>query len=58
MIQKDDLFFFKFLFSEKAGYNLRNDIAHSLLPIEGYNLHVIQLMIIALIRFGKYQIKE
>ena len=54
LFDEDDLLFFKFLLVEKCGYNLRHDIAHSLLPFERYNINYMNLMILALIRLGKY----
>ena len=54
LFDEDDLLFFKFLLVEKAGYNLRHKIAHTLLPFQAYNWHYTNLMILALLRLGKY----
>ena len=54
LFDKDDLLFFKFLLVEKVGYNLRHKIAHSLLPFQGYGWSYMNLMILALLRLGKY----
>lgn len=58
LFDEDDLLFFKFLLVEKCGYNLRHDIAHSLLPFEMYNINYMNLMILALIRLGKYDFRQ
>lgn len=54
LIDKDDLFFFKFLLIEKAGYNLRNKVAHSLMTFNDYNLDYMNLLIMAVLKLGKY----
>lgn len=54
LFDEDDLLFFKFLLVEKVGYNLRHKIAHSLLPFQGYSWSYMNLMILALLRLGKY----
>jgi hypothetical protein len=59
LFDEDDLLFFKYLFVEKAGLNLRHRIAHSLLYFQEYNLDIMHLLIIALLRLGKYDfVKE
>ena len=58
LFDEDDLLFFKFLLVEKAGYNLRHKIAHSLLPFQGYSWPYMNLMILALLRLGKYDFAE
>lgn len=54
LIDKDDLLFFKFLLVEKAGYNLRHKVAHSLMTFYEYNIHYMNLLIMAVLKFGKY----
>ena len=54
LFDEDDLLFFKFLLVDKSGYNLRHKIAHTLLPFQAYNWHYMNLMILALLRLGKY----
>lgn len=54
LIDKDDLLFFKFLLIEKAGYNLRHKVAHSLMTFYEYNIHYMNLLIMAVLKFGKY----
>ena len=51
---EDDLLFFKFLLIEKCGYNLRNRIAHSLMSFQEYDCDYMHLVILALLRLGKY----
>jgi hypothetical protein len=54
LFDEDDLLFFKFLLLEKAGYNLRRKIAHSLMLFQEYNINYMHLLILALLRLGKY----
>lgn len=54
LIDKDDLLFFKFLLVEKGGYNLRHKVAHSLMTFYEYNIHYMNLLIMAILKFGKY----
>lgn len=54
LIDKDDLLFFKFLLVEKAGYNLRHRVAHSLMTFYEYHINLMNLLIMAVLKFGKY----
>ena len=54
LFDEDDLLFFKFLLIEKSGYNLRNKIAHSLMSFQEYDCDYMHLVILALLRLGKY----
>ena len=54
LFDEDDLLFFKYLLVEQAGLNLRHRIAHSLLYFQEYNLDIMHLLIMALLRIGKY----
>ena len=58
LFDENDLLFFKFLLVEKVGYNLRDKIVHSLLPFRGYGWPYMNLMILALLRLGKYDFAE
>ena len=58
LFDEDDLLFFKFLLIEKLGYNLRNKIAHSLIAFQEYNYHYMHLVILALLRLGKYDFTQ
>lgn len=54
LFDEDDLLFFRFLLVEKAGFNLRNRIAHSLMLFQEYGINYMHLLIMALLRLGKY----
>lgn len=54
LFDKDDLLFFKFLLVEKAGYNLRHKVAHSLMKFDEYHIDYVNLLILAILRIGKY----
>lgn len=58
LFDEDDLLFFKYLLVEQAGLNLRHRIAHSLLYFQEYNVDIMHLLIIALLRIGKYDIAK
>ena len=59
LFDEDDLLFFKFLLVEQAGLNLRHRIAHSLLYFQEYGVDLMHLLILALLRIGKYDfVKE
>ncbi len=54
LFDEDDLLFLKFLLVEKAGSNLRHKIAHSLMLFQEYSIDYMHLLILALLRLGKY----
>jgi len=54
LFDEDDLLFFRFLLVEKAGYNLRHRVAHALMHFQEYSVVYIYLLIIALLKLGKY----
>ena len=54
LFDEDDLLFLKFLLVEKAGYNLRHKVAHSLMLFQEYSINHMHLLILALLRLGKY----
>lgn len=59
LFEEDDLLFFRFLLVEQAGLNLRHRIAHSLLYFQEYSVDFMHLLILALLRIGKYDfVKE
>ena len=58
LFDQDDLLFFKFLLVEKAGYNLRHKVAHSLMLFQDYNINYMHLLILAILRLGKYDFVE
>ena len=51
-----DLLLFKFLFVEKEGLNLRNNIAHGFFKFDDYAADYMFLLICAFLRLGKYAI--
>jgi hypothetical protein len=54
LFDKNDLLFLKFLLVEKAGYNLRHKVAHSLMSFYEYNINYMNLLVLAILKFGKY----
>jgi hypothetical protein len=54
LFDEDELLFFKFLFIEQAGYNLRHGVAHAFLSFEEYDINKIHLLLLALLKIGKY----
>ena len=52
----EEILFFKFLLVEKAGYNLRHKIAHSLADDKEYQMGMFHLILLALLRLGKYNL--
>ena len=58
LVDEDDMLFFKFLLIKKGGYNLRHKIAHSLMSFQEYNCDYMHLVILALLRLGKYDPKQ
>lgn len=59
LFDEDDLLFFRFLLVEQPGFNLRHRIAHSLLYFQEYSVDLMHLLVLALLRIGKYDfVKE
>lgn len=54
LFDEDDLLFFRYVLVEKAGYNLRHKIAHSLILFGEYQINYIHLLILALLKIGKF----
>lgn len=57
-LTEDDHFFIKFILTEKAGYNLRNRIAHGLLDDVEYGLQYPILALIIILKLSNYQFKQ
>lgn len=57
LLDPDDLFFLRYLFIEKASCNLRNDVAHSLMISEEYTIDKFHLILLSILRLGKYTLK-
>lgn len=55
-LSADDHFFIKFILTEKAGYNLRNKIAHGLMDNVEYGLEYPILAIIIILKLSNYQV--
>jgi hypothetical protein len=55
---EDDRLFFEYVFSDKGGLNLRNNIAHSFFNEKDYQPDQMLLMIAVVLRLGKYDIKK
>jgi len=56
LFDEDELLFFRFLLVEKAGYNLRHKVAHALMHFHEYSGMYMYLLIIALLKLGKYDL--
>jgi hypothetical protein len=54
LFDEDDLLFLRFLMVEKTGYNLRNDVAHALLLPQQYNVELMHLLFLAILKIGKF----
>ena len=54
----DELLFYRYLFTEQEGLNLRNRIAHSLFFEQEYDMGLANLLFIALLRLFKFEIKS
>lgn len=54
LFDEDDLLLFKFVLVEKAGLNLRHKIAHCLMSFTEYNITYMHLLILILMKLGKY----
>jgi phosphoribosyl-ATP pyrophosphohydrolase len=54
LFSQDDLLFFKYVLVEKAGLNLRHKIAHCLIDYAEYNMTFMHLLLLLLLRLGKY----
>ena len=54
LFDEDDLLFFRFVLVEKAGYNLRHKVAHSLIFYGEYRINYAHLLLLLLLRIGKF----
>jgi hypothetical protein len=57
LFDPDDLLLFKFVLVEKAGYNLRHKIAHSLMLNVEYQINYIHLLLLLLLKIGSYNLR-
>ena len=58
VLGKDDILFLRILLIEKAGYNLRNNIAHSLIKSNDYTIYNANLLLLAILRLSKFDLKD
>lgn len=58
LLGEDDLLFFRFVLVEKAGYNLRHRIAHSLILPQEYTVNYTHLLILLLLKIGKFNLRK
>ncbi|MDE5538433.1 DUF4209 domain-containing protein [Elizabethkingia meningoseptica] len=58
LISKDDLLLLKYVLIEKAGYNLRHKVAHSLMTFDEYNIGQMFLLVVCVLKLGKYNFVE
>jgi hypothetical protein len=55
---EDDLQFFKYLFANEGGINLRNNVAHCYYHFADYHLDKFHLLLAALIKIAQYTFEE
>ncbi len=53
LFNEDEILFFKALLVEKAGYNLRHKVAHSLIQYDEYSIGIAHLLVLLLLRLGE-----
>ena len=58
LFDEDDLLFFKFLLIEQCGLTLRHKIAHTRMLFQEYSGDYMHLVILALLRLGKYDFTQ
>lgn len=58
LINTDDVLFLRYLLVEQAGYNLRHQIAHSLLASQGYTFGRLNLVLLAILRLSRYDFTD
>jgi len=57
-LDEDELLFFKYLFIDQGGLNLRNRIAHSLLLEQEYDIGKVNLLFLALLILSKFYFQK
>jgi len=55
---EDDLFLFKYIFTEKAGWNLRNKVAHGLMDFDEYNYKIAIILVVLILKISSYNFKQ
>ncbi|WP_165370354.1 DUF4209 domain-containing protein [Hymenobacter persicinus] len=56
-LEEDDRFFIKFFLSEKAGYNLRNRVAHGLMDDDEYGVENVFLVLTMILKLASYEFR-
>jgi len=56
IIDEEDLIFFRYIFAEDYGLNLRNKIAHSEFIAQQYTIEVMNFILLAILRLGKHNV--
>ena len=56
-LEEEDRFFIKFFLSEKAGYNLRNRIAHGLMDDDEYGVENVFLVLTMILKLASYEFR-
>lgn len=56
LFNEDDRILFRYVFVSKYGLNLRNQIAHSFLRPRQYDIDKVLLVLVCILRLGKYTI--
>jgi hypothetical protein len=55
---EEDRIMIKFVLSEKAGLNLRNEVAHGLMDINEYNLGLVVILFSLIMKLSKHKFIE
>ena len=58
LFDEDELFFFRFVLVEKAGYNLRHKVAHSLMNWWDYQVKFAHLLFLILLRLSRFKLED
>lgn len=56
-LEEEDRFFIKFFLSEKAGYNLRNRVAHGLMDDDEYGVENVFLVLTMILKLASYEFR-
>jgi len=56
LFSEDDRLLFRYVFVSKYGLNLRNQVAHSFMLPHHYTFDKVLLVLMAILRLGKYEI--
>ena len=56
-LEEEDRFFIKFFLSEKAGYNLRNRVAHGIMDDDEYGVENVFLVLTMILKLASYEFR-